>query len=279
VSGLTVRDYIVASGNRWRQYPLIDAQRAPYDMASAGAIEAIIRHPQASARHFLRATTGTEGKAVMDNGTFLLAPEDQELQVSAFVHTAVEGGLLYVEYVSTVLGSIKADFHEIDQLPMLPERLLGRALGDATRRLTSATLMAPFSLIAGLSRALAVNARMNAADRQSEEGAVYNYGARESIREIASKDKPDTYVRRLDAEKYSKLIERRVNDAVLDYLEARHVDTSEYRARANVIYNANVYVQDSTINGPVAAGHGAAATSTSTTTTITLPVTSTGQRG
>lgn len=270
ISGLTVRDYVVASGVRSRDYPLIGPDRVPYEMASTEAVEAIIRHPQASARHFLRATTGTEGKEVMLDGQRLLLAEDQEVQVSAFVHLAVEGGLLYVEYVATVLGAVKDDYHDIDQLPVNPQNLLGRAAMDALRRLSGGTLLAPLNLIRGVYRAAAVSSRMNSARRQSGEAIAYNYGARESIRQSSSSSTPDTYTRRLDAQKYSKLIERRVNDAVLDYLESQGVDTSEYRARTNVIHNHNMYVQDSTVYGSIASGHGATATTYTTHVTGTF---------
>jgi hypothetical protein len=249
----------VAGGSRWRDYPLVDPHRVPYAVASQAAIEAIIRHPQASARHFLRVTTGTEGKEVFDSDRMLLAAEDQEVQVSGFIHIAVEGGMLYVEYVSTVQGAIKPEYHEIDHLPMDSAALVGRATLDALRGLTVAAIMAPFRLVGGAVRAMAVNSRMNAADRQSLDAPVYNYGARRSVRTLASIREPDTYTRRLDAEKYSKLIERRVNDAVLDYLEIQQVDTSEYRMRVNIIMSQTT-ISGGTFYGPVASGTGSSAT-------------------
>jgi hypothetical protein len=59
-----------------------------------------------------------------------------------------------------------------------------------------------------------------------------------------------------DVSKYQKLIERRVIASVLDFLDDRGVDTTEYRARATSILNISggfVSTGDNaTFQGPVA---------------------------
>jgi len=265
ISGLTLRDQVVTSGTRWQNYPLIDPiARLPYAYASQRAIEAIMRHPQASARHFLRATTGTAGKPVVaEPDVGILPAEDQEVQVSAFVHIAVEGGLLYVEYVSTVLGALRRGFHRIDDVPTNAGDLLGLAIRDGLTRLPAATLLAPVNLARSLYQLAAVALRMNRAARTSAEAPVFSYGARHSVRELASSRHVDTYVQELDAQKYSKLIEHRVNDAVLDYLEEQGVNVSEYRAQMGVINQQNVFFGSV---GNVAFANGKASTVQQTST-------------
>jgi hypothetical protein len=167
--------------------------------------------------------------------------------------------MLYVEYVSTLMGAIMPRYHAIDRLPLDQTDLFRQAAMEALRRLTISTVLAPLNLIGGLVRMFAVGSRMNTAARLSREVAEYNYGARISVRSLASSGDADTYTRRLDAEKYNSLIERRVNDAVLDFLDSQQVDTSEYRMRVNVIMSQNQFI-GSTFNGPVAAGTGATAT-------------------
>jgi hypothetical protein len=235
--------------------------RLPFAFASQAAIEAVIRHPQASGRHFLRVTTGTEGKQVLDDrGAPLLPAEDEEVEISAFVHTAVEGGMFYLEYVATVLGPIDDRFHHIDRLPVDASDLLLRAMGEAVRQVAVSTIAAPFRLLAGVDRRLSIASRMNRAERRSHDAPQYNYGARTSVRQLASDRDPDTYVRLLDAEKYGKLIERRVTSAVLDYLDANGIDTAEYSARVNVIHNSGTHISNSIVHGPVAGGPDAVAT-------------------
>ncbi|SNT41247.1 hypothetical protein SAMN05421812_105407 [Asanoa hainanensis] len=263
IAGLQLRDVVIAAGEREPTSPLVDlTARLPFPYASRGAIEAFIRHPQASARHFLRATTGTRGTAVRDQyGYPILGAEDQEVEISAFVHLAVEGGLLYLEYVPTMLGPVDDRFHEIDRLPRNNKDLLLRALADAVRTMPVSLILAPLELVVGLHRHWTMTGRMNRLDRRSFEAPRYDYGARVSIRALASNREPDTFIQTLDSTKYSKLIERRLTGAVIDYLESQGVDTNELVQRVNVVHdNSVVNVSGGTFNGPTAFGREANAT-------------------
>ena len=201
---------------------------------------------------------------VTDDDTVLLGAEDQEVQASAFLHIAVEGGLLYVEFVSTVLGALRPAFRNMDYLPNETGNLLGLAARGTLMYTAADAVMAPLHLLRDLFQVAAVSRRMTKADRLRRETPAYNYGARESVRELAAQAGPDTYTRELDAEKYSRILLHRINDAVLDFLAEHGVDTSEYRAQA-----AAVTIIGSTINGSVAVGAAATANTTTTTTTGT----------
>ncbi|WP_204011917.1 hypothetical protein [Virgisporangium aurantiacum] len=259
LTGLAVRDQLVALGTRNHQFPLIDPQtRVPFSFASRQTMSAVICHPQGAARHFLRVTTGTQGQPVIGpDGDVLLPAVDQEIEVSAFVHVAVEGGMLYLEFVSTVLGPIRESLHVIDRLQ--DRDPVAWALLETLRRFGTDLVAAPVRLVRGGWGMLSVNRRMDNASRRSAEPA-HNFGARKSIRESVSRLAPATYTAWLDAHKYSKLFERRVTDAILDFLEQSHVDTGEYRARVNVLHNQGTILQNSTVTGAVAGGAGAAAT-------------------
>jgi hypothetical protein len=259
LAGLAVRDQLVALGIRNHQFPLIDPDtRVPFSFAGPQTMSAVICHPQGAARHFLRATTGTQGQPIIGPGRAVLLPAvDQEIEVSAFVHVAVEGGLLYLEFVSTVLGPIRESLHVIDQLQGRDP--VAWALLETLRRFGTDLVAAPVRLIRGGWGMLTVSQRMESASRKSAE-AAHNFGARRSIREAVSRLAPATYIGWLDAHKYSKIFERRVTDAILDFLEHSDVDTGEYRARVNVLYNQGTILQNSTVTGAVAGGAGAAAT-------------------
>ena len=87
---------------------------------------------------------------------------------------------------------------------------------------------------------------------------VLDYGARVSIREVASITEPKNYLqlfdpdkhvlspRRylqlLDAEKHTKSIEAMALDAIIDFLDDRGVDTSEVRTRRAAILDSGVFV-------------------------------------
>lgn len=259
LTGLALRDQIIATGARWRDYPLIDQRRRlPYAFATPQAIEAIIRAPQTSARHFLRASVGAENREVTGgSGPTIMPAEYQNIVVSTFVHIAVEGGMLYVENVSTVLGPLRQEFLDIDQYSAGDEGGLEPIL-QGLREFGGTTLLAPFRVGRTIARAITANRNMTRADRDSNRLPVYDFGARAEIRQIASSPRPVTYLQRLDAEKYSKLMERRINEAVIGFLSAMGIDISEYETRMNVFNNHGVFIRGDN-HGPAAAGPGATA--------------------
>jgi hypothetical protein len=260
ISGLILLDYVVASGERERLDSLIEPEeRSPYDEVSPDAIEAIIRHPQGSLRYYLRAVVGAEGKDVVTDDQRLVVPaQDQQITVSTFLYLAVEGGMLYAEFVATVLPPVNGRYSIIDRL--VPDRVFVRALGESLAGLFLALPAAPVRMVRSLLTMLTYGRKMERADRASLEYRYYDYGARLSVRELASVGKLETYVQKLDAEKYYKLVERAVTSAVLDFLDTHGVDTAEYQARTNTVLNAGVIITGGTVSGPVAGGTGATAT-------------------
>ncbi len=260
VSGLILLDYVVASGERERMDSLIEPEeRSPYEEVSPDAIEAIIRHPQGSLRYYLRAVVGAEGKDVVTDDERLVVPaQDQQIAVSTFLYLAVEGGMLYAEFVATVLPPVNGRYSIIDRL--VPDRLFVRALGESLAGLFLALPAAPVRMVRSLLTMLTYGRKMERTDRASLEYRSYDYGARLSVRELASVGKLETYVQKLDAEKYYKLVERAVTSAILDFLDTHGVDTAEYQARTNTVLNAGVIITGGTVSGPVAGGTGATAT-------------------
>ncbi|RIV38424.1 hypothetical protein [Micromonospora radicis] len=257
LAGLALRDQIMAAGTRWRKYPLIDQEfRLPYPYATPQAMEAIIRAPQTSARHFLRATVGAENREVVeDKGTTIMPAEYQNIVVSTFTHIAVEGGMLYVENVSTVLGPLRQEFLDIDQYAPGDENG-SEPLLQALRTFPGSTLLAPVRLLQAISRAFSVSRAMGRAERDTDSQPVYDFGARAEARQLASAPRPVTYLQRLDAEKYSKLMERRISEAIIGYLRNNGIDTAEYETRMNVFNNNGVFIRGDN-QGAAAAGTGA----------------------
>ncbi|MFI6329443.1 hypothetical protein ACIBBG_14225 [Micromonospora chersina] len=259
LTGLALRDQIIASGARWRNYPLIDPRlRQPYSYASREAVEAIIRAPQPSVRHFLRASVGAENREVTEAaGDTIMPAEYQNIVVSTFTHLAVEGGMLYVENVSTLLGPLKDEFLDIDQY-VAGDETGWEPVRQALTLFGATTVLAPVRLAQAVGRALTANRRMSQADREAERLPRYDFGARAEARQLASARRPVTYLQRLDAEKYSKLMERRISEAVIGYLTDQGIDTSEYETRMNVFNNHGVFIRGDN-HGPAAAGPGATA--------------------
>jgi len=259
-TSLQLRDQIIASGTRWRDFPLVDqGLRVPFSVATRDAMDEIVRHPQSSARHFLRVSVGAESRAIRrPDQTVVMPAEHQSVMVTTFTHIAVEGGMLYVENVAAMLGPIRRKYLDIDHFPRGAD-VWWEAFKDSLRTAGADIALAAPRLVTTLARRALAWWRSGRADRNSIEDEVYDFGARDEVRQMASFTWPMTYLQRLDSTKYAKLVQRRINDAVVDYLRRNGVDTSEYEERVSSYTNNGVVIAGDNY-GAAAAGEQAKAT-------------------
>ncbi|MGW5413404.1 hypothetical protein [Actinomadura geliboluensis] len=238
-------------------HPLIDpANGCPFSMATPEAAEALIRHPQSHIRCFQRVTVGAHGQAVLGRDGRIVAPaEEQDISLTAFVYLAVEGRMLYGHFAATVLPPVRREFRVVDLLPAWGTggQVL-RAFARARRGMLRAMVLPGVRTVAAC-WAMARSLIVATLAQTSAQRLVHDYGARVSVRELCAADAFDTYVQEMDADKYTRLIEWRVNEALLDYLgDECGLDVSAYRAQAGVIMNEGVIMTGGTVNGQVAAG-------------------------
>lgn len=245
------------AGAPYAGHPLVDPYgRVPYSTASDEAIEAALRHPQGGIRCFQRVSVGAQGQAIITPGGGVVAPaEDQEAAMSAFVHLAVEGRMLYGQFAATVLPPVRPAFKIVDELPVWDgAKLLWKTLVLGYPALFVAPLLAPSRLAGALWRIVRETFAAEVAPDPATE-LVHDYGARISVRELAADADFHDFVQELDVDKYTRLIERRVNEALLDYLgDECGIDVSAYRAQAGVIMNEGVIMTGGAVHGQVAAG-------------------------
>ncbi|WP_432837304.1 hypothetical protein [Dactylosporangium sp. CA-092794] len=258
VPGVYVMDRIIADGERYQGDPLIDqATRTPLQMASPDAVAAIVEQPQGGVRHYLHVIVGVDGREVrLSDGRVALPAQSQDIVISAFVHVAIEGGKLYLEFLGAVLPPLRDDLRVVDRLR--PE--LGRLLQRAVPGLMSDWLhsvAAPGRMLRTLRQMVSTKRRARRAREDATEFKSYEHGARLCVRELAAESEVRTFMQDLDAKKYLKLVERTVLDTVLDYLERAGVDTSEYRMQMNIVQNTQNTFNSPTFNGPAAIGAGA----------------------
>ncbi|MFA1550865.1 hypothetical protein [Actinomadura chokoriensis] len=238
-------------------HPLVDpAHGCPFSMATPEAAEALIRHPQSHIRCFQRVTVGAHGQAVIGRDGRVVAPaEEQDISLTAFVYLAVEGRMLYGHFAATVLPPVRREFRVVDLLPAWGTgTLVLRAIVHGRRGLFRAMTLPGVRTVAtcwAMLRSLVVAT----AAQSSAQRMLHDFGARLSVRELCAADAFDSYVQEMDADKYTRLIEWRVNEALLDYLgDECGLDVSPYRAQAGVIMNEGVIMTGGTVNGQVAAG-------------------------
>jgi hypothetical protein len=253
---LEIGDHVVAPG-RFNQlhgpgnngpglHPLVDPRNMrPFSELTQTTIEAIIRNPQAGARHYQRVTIGSIGPEVRDeHGVSIVPAEDRDAAVSAFIHLAVEGRMLFTQFIVTVLAPVAPEYRRVDELPMESTAALAKvALTELPLQLLRDIVAAPMRLARFAYQSAFGETRVQDDPRKY---VVYDYGARCSVRQLGTPSNIDTFIEYLDAYKYTRLIEERLTAAVLDFLEERDIDTSAYRLQAasisqsgNIIYGGN----------------------------------------
>jgi hypothetical protein len=163
---------------------------------------------------------------------------DQEVAVSAFVYAAVEGRMLYLQFVLTALPQIDSSYR-VYRLWYATSVL--RTLTETFRRLFP-TLR---SAVPGIYRAFRLWRKEQAVEKLYQLVPGSNYGADISVRELGTADYFNRYMQELDVEKYNMILSQAILDAVTEYLAIKGIDTSAFTGIAqniiNNINNGNVY--------------------------------------
>ncbi len=261
IAALTVSDRLVGTGWLSVGNPLLDSQlKTPYSHASEEAVDALIRHPQASLRYYQQVSVNDKSPVVTSGGRTVINEMDQEVAVSAFVYAAMEGGMLYLQFVLTALPPID-DMYRIDRTGFVTST--SRVLLFTFQRLFSSVVTA----VPGLYGAFRLWRRERQSEKRYGSRARANYGAQISVRELGTATDFNRYIQVLDVEKYNMIISQVLLNAVTDYLAERGIDTSAFTGIAqNIINNINngtVYGnlnqqagQNNSVNNPPNPGSG-----------------------
>lgn len=250
IGSLTVDYHVVGEGRLKRNSPLVDPGRwIPFSHVAPEAVEALIRHPQARLRSYLRVSISDEGPMVLAGDQPVIDSVDQDTVVSAFVYVAVEGRMFYLQFVPTSLAPVDERFRVVDRMPRSGAGgFRGVSVAETVRTAFFDILDAPFSVGRTLWQMLTESRDPDAWLRVGGEDAQADIGARLSVRELGAQPHPRTYIQQLDVSKYTQILERLVLETVLDFLGSEGIDTTAYRASAQAIYNSGVIVGGNATN-------------------------------
>jgi len=259
IAALSVHDHVAGDGHcRWDS-PVIDrAHTIPYSQASSEAIDALIRHPAAGLRYYLRVCVSDEGQPVWARRREVISTTDQEIAISAFIYVAVEGRMFYLQFVPTLLPPIYQQYHLVDRLPKVSSgqfmvKVILRAASTSFRDM----VFAPFRVIGTLWRMFAESRSYRTETKSANDYVYADIGARISVREFGGSAAARTYIQVLDTIKYNKVIQRLVLDTVLDFLSEKGVDTSAYQESASAIIT-NSYTIQGNVGAMSTGSHGKA---------------------
>ncbi|MFF2549940.1 zinc ribbon domain-containing protein [Nocardia sp. NPDC058058] len=183
---------------------------------------------------------------------------DGELVWSAFVRLVLSETSLFVEMNCCVLPPLRLSFHEIDELLLRPApKPVLRLMGHSARILPRTLLNCVPSVIHAMFSAPLYRRKQRRQRKQIREMRSFNHGARISIREAASdlrRNKGDLslgyhrYFQFLDEQMYTKTVEKRVIEALGEFLVEHNIDPDELLRRAEQVVNNSVtFAGDATI--------------------------------
>jgi hypothetical protein len=94
---------------------------------------------------------------------------------------------------------------------------------------------------------------------------VTDFGARAGIRDLAASEQPHHFFQAVDQDKYTKIIERRVTDFIIQFLKDHGIDVTEFDNRRQTVFNYGIMIT----GGGQVTNSGAIAVGTSSSASLT----------
>lgn len=249
LGSLTIEDRVFVDGTTIGDDErfMTTAGLTPATRLPAEAVEEIMLRPTGTVRHHLAVHVPLWGGDVVP---------------SVLLHFSTEGRTLHLHCGNHVLGPVGAVYHVVDRLrdPLTPERQRG-LLAEALHRTGPAFFGAPSRALRQARFETRRTQRMADELTAMEQDPVFDYGARMSMREIATSPVYQNYFQVVDADRVTSAVQRHTLAAIREFLDARGYDTTDFRAQQQTILNQGVIQQGGTsIVGNQAIGTGANAT-------------------
>jgi hypothetical protein len=246
---IAIEDRVFLSGTEVRNDRrfLPDPEGRPVGNISDRLMQKLIDSPEPAARHYLCMRFNAWGG---------------ELIVTTFVRFVMRRDALFVECVYLLLPPVKQTFHEVDDIATPPtiKQVLALSGGSVVRTPWLTLLSIPH--VVGVTMAPIERWRRRRRElRQIREHLAFDYGTRFTPRGAASDKRYHRYFQRLDQDMYLKVVEKRILDAMVEFLSSKGIDTHDLEERQTTILNNGVMVSGGSFSADsIAVGQGAKAT-------------------
>lgn len=185
-----------------------------------------------------------------------------QLVLSTFIRFVATKKNLFVEASRSLLTPVLERYQEVDRLlPQPTFRQFMHVVRSSLRRMPVNLFTAPFAVGRAIVGPISRTRRRARQRREITTALRFNYGTTASPRELASDRNYQRYFQRLDKEMYAKIVEKRLLQAMVGFLDEKGIDTHELIERQATLLNNGILVTGGgTINAQnVAAGEGAEA--------------------
>lgn len=183
-----------------------------------------------------------------------------ELAVSLFIRFQKFASKLFVEVSTSLLPPLKQSYYRLDKLRA--QRPFAHSAGLLAGAIIGAPfflLLAPFLCLGRVRTTLKVGRNSQLRD-EIRKDPLFDYGAKESLREFAAGDEWRVYFQKLDKEMHHKILQQQLLDCLVDFLDHHGIDTSEIKERTTHILNNGVIVSGGSVTAEgLAVGEGAQA--------------------
>jgi hypothetical protein len=243
LAGLTVENRLLVDGRNIRNDArfLPDPEGRPVTEIGAAKLLELMREPEPLNRPYQ---------------CIRVQAWDGDLVLSVFVNFVKHGTVLLAEVQHYLLAPLQLEYRQADRLAglSLGERLRTE-LRSAPSAVTATMIRAPFR-IAGLTLRTGMGGHTERAVlRRIKTDPEYNFGAITSVRELAQARHYRTYFQQVDRDLNTKFIDRQVLDTIVDFLDARNIDTSQFQEQRSMILNNGLLVSGGEFKaGSVAVG-------------------------
>lgn len=205
---------------------LPDPLDRPLARVDAGLLDTLKRHPEETARAYLVTHSSGWGG---------------ELVTSVFLRLVRSDSNLLVEAQPTVLCPLQERYRTIDTLMPYPSPR------EFCAMVAQNLLGTPFVLLASPARAVrgffpdfGIRRRVKRQERQITRLKMFDYGARQSVRQLASAVDHQRYFQKTDSGMALKAVERRILDALVEFAVAHDIDAGDLIKRQETIINNGI---------------------------------------
>jgi hypothetical protein len=176
-------------------------------------------------------------------------PQKGELVLSIFLKFSKKGPFLHTRVLYFLLPPLQEPYYDVDkvhsnlQVGMIWQ-LFKTSIVTAPR-LWIFSLVEPFK---ALLLPLGHQIELMSMRRQIRRNRRFDYGAASSIRQDASASLERRYFDRLDADTHLKIIERQILESMVEFLDAKNIDTKEFKKQQITILNSGLIVTGGALN-------------------------------
>jgi hypothetical protein len=172
-----------------------------------------------------------------------------ELILSMYFRAFQLGRRLFLEVNYFLLPPTNKEYHRVDTITLTPSwRTVLVWFGKSVTLATGLLLIGPPDLLMQLGQVVSYWLIRLYDWYMVLEDPIYDYGSSVSIRDLGSGSEYHSQFQLADQEMYRKIIEECFFNSVVDFLDARNVDTSLLRDRETTIINSGLIISGGSVS-------------------------------